>query len=144
MFNVFKIPSPSVVKRVAIGKIIGFAIGLIAAITLTFISDSGLMLRIGIVMWYTMLGAIIGVFGIFTKHPIFQFPIRWWVRSTAIGGFMNCILVFIAYNEMHHLISSSIFSGMSPFILVLEGIIVGLLIGYFSTKFGGEGKETLS
>jgi hypothetical protein len=30
----------------------------------------------------------------------------------------------------------------SPFWLVAEGAVVGLLIGYFATRFGGEGPET--
>ncbi len=31
----------------------------------------------------------------------------------------------------------------SPFWFVLEGAIVGMIIGYCATRFGGEGKETV-
>jgi hypothetical protein len=31
----------------------------------------------------------------------------------------------------------------SPFWFVLEGAIVGLIMGYFATRFGGEGEETV-
>jgi hypothetical protein len=31
----------------------------------------------------------------------------------------------------------------SPFWFTLEGAIVGFVIGYFATRFGGEGKETV-
>jgi hypothetical protein len=31
----------------------------------------------------------------------------------------------------------------SPFWFTVEGAIIGLIIGYFATKFGGEGKETV-
>ena len=31
----------------------------------------------------------------------------------------------------------------SPFWFTLEGALVGLLIGYLATRFGGEGKETV-
>jgi hypothetical protein len=27
--------------------------------------------------------------------------------------------------------------------MVLEGAVVGIIIGYFATRFGGEGKETV-
>ena len=32
---------------------------------------------------------------------------------------------------------------ISPFWFTLEGALVGLLIGYAATRFGGEGKETV-
>jgi len=31
----------------------------------------------------------------------------------------------------------------SPFWFTLEGALVGLIIGFFATRFGGEGKETV-
>ena len=31
----------------------------------------------------------------------------------------------------------------SPFWFTADGAVVGLLIGYFATRFGGEGKETV-
>ncbi len=31
----------------------------------------------------------------------------------------------------------------SPFWFALEGAIAGIIIGYFATRFGGEGKETI-
>jgi len=31
----------------------------------------------------------------------------------------------------------------SPFWFVAEGVVVGLIIGYFATRFGGEGVETV-
>ena len=31
----------------------------------------------------------------------------------------------------------------SPFWFTLEGAIVGFVIGYFATRFGGEGTETV-
>ena len=31
----------------------------------------------------------------------------------------------------------------SPFSFTAEGAVIGLVIGYFATRFGGEGSETL-
>lgn len=32
----------------------------------------------------------------------------------------------------------------SPFWFVLEGAVIGLIIGFFATRFGGEGAETVN
>ncbi len=55
---------PSLVARIAIGKGIGFLVGLIGFILLPFfLPVAGWLIRWGILPWYTTLGAIIGVFG---------------------------------------------------------------------------------
>ena len=57
---------------------------------------------------------------------------------------MNFVLTFFAYNDMKDIMVHSFgMNGVlsSPFWFVLEGAIVGIIIGYFATRFGGEGKE---
>ncbi|MFT5702964.1 MAG: hypothetical protein ACJA0S_001174 [Rickettsiales bacterium] len=139
---------PSIITRIAIGKLLGFTFGLIVFLIIPFIApETPLMLRIGIVLWYATLGAIIGVFGIFTWNPVLQFPLPWWLRSTMIGAWMNFVLVLIAYKELQIMIFTIFGENglyVSPFWLVLEGAIVGVVIGYFATKFGGEGEETVT
>ena len=139
--------NPSLITRIAIGKGIGFIIGLTGFVLLPFfLPDVSWLLRWGILLWYTTVGAVIGVYGIFTWHPILKIPMPWWFRSTVIGAWMNFVLTFFAYNDMK-VIMVNIFGAdgvlSSPFWFVLEGAVVGILIGYFATKFGGEGKETL-
>ena len=52
--------------RIAIGKVIGFLFGFIGFLLLAyFLPDAGWLLRWEISLWYTMVGAIIGVFGEF-------------------------------------------------------------------------------
>jgi hypothetical protein len=34
-------------------------------------------------LWYTTLGAIIGVF---TWHPVLKLPLPWWIRAQALGA----------------------------------------------------------
>ncbi len=66
---------PSLVTRIAIGKGIGFLVGLIGFISLPFfLPEAGWLIRWGILLWYTTLGAIIGVFGVFTWHPVLKLP----------------------------------------------------------------------
>ena len=139
--------NPSLMTRIAIGKLIGLIVGLIGFITLPwFWPEADWMIRWGVLLWYTTLGAIIGVYGVFTWHPILHLPLPWWFRAPLIGAWMNFVLTFFAYEAIETMLVS-IFGvdGLltSPFWIVLEGALVGLLIGYFATRFGGEGKETL-
>ncbi len=138
---------PSLTTRIAIGKAIGFLVGLIGFITLPFfLPEASWLLRLGILLWYTTLGAIIGVFGVYTRHPLLQLPMPWWVRAPILGAWMNFVLTFFAYDVMQEMMVSlfgadSILT--SPFWFTAEGAVVGLLIGYFATRFGGEGKEAI-
>ena len=138
--------NPSLFTRVAIGKGIGFVIGIIGFISLPyFLPEAGMMLRLGILFWYTTLGAIIGVFGVFTYHPVLKLPMPWWFRAPLLGAWMNFVLVFFAHDVMTDMMVSVFGEGgmlSSPFWFAAEGAIVGLIIGYLATRFGGEGAET--
>ncbi len=138
---------PSLMTRIAVGKGIGFLIGLMGFISLPyFLPEAGWLIRWGILLWYTTFGAIIGVFGVITHHPILNLPMPWWFRATVIGAWMNFVLTFFAYDTMQAMMSSIFGEGgllASPFWFAAEGAIIGLIIGYFATRFGGEGKETV-
>jgi len=138
---------PSLTLRIGIGKAVGFLIGLTGFILLPLLApDAGWMIRWGILLWYTTLGAIIGVFGVYTSHPVLKLPLPWWVRAPFLGAWMNFVLTFFAYDEframMMAVLGSSAGPLTSPFWFALEGALVGLLIGWLATRFGGEGPET--
>jgi hypothetical protein len=139
--------NPSLMTRIAIGKAIGFLFGLAGFIFLPyFLPDAGWLLRWGILLWYTTVGAIIGVFGVFTYHPVLKLPFPWWFRAPLLGGWMNFVLTFLAYDTMQSMMVSLFGEGgvlSSPFWFTAEGAILGLIIGYFATRFGGEGEETV-
>ena len=137
--------NPSLITRVAIGKTIGLVVGLCGFISVAFlVPDAGWQLRWGVLLWYTTMGAVIGMFGVFTWHPILHLPMPWWVRAPVVGAWLNFVLTFFAYDDMKMVLEQG-FSGVvvSPFWFVLEGAVVGGIIGYFATRFGGEGKETV-
>ena len=139
---------PSIMGRLAIGKTVGFVVGLIGFIVLPMIWDgSTLMLQWGILLWYTTVGAFIGVFGVINYHPILHMPLPWWFRGPWIGGWMNFILTLFAYDTFALMMAEAFggyFAGYSPFWFACEGAIVGLLISWFATRFGGEGAETVT
>ncbi len=138
---------PSLVTRIAIGKAVGFAVGLAGFFLLpVFVPEAGWLIRWGILLWYTTLGAIIGVFGVFTWHPVLKLPMPWWVRAPLLGAWMNFVLTFFAYDTMKDMMVAMFGTEgvlTSPFWFTLEGAVVGLLIGYLATRFGGEGAETV-
>ncbi len=139
--------NPSLITRIAIGKGIGLVFGLLGFVLLPYFDpEAGWLMRWGILLWYTTLGAIIGVFGVFTWHPILKLPMPWWFRDPLIGAWMNFVLTFFGYEEMKAMMitmfgADGVFQ--SPFWFTAEGAFVGIVIGYFATRFGGEGKETV-
>lgn len=138
---------PSLITRIAVGKLIGFVFGLAGFLLLPlFLPEAGWLIRWGILLWYTTIGAIIGVFGVFTWHPVLKLPFPWWFRAPLLGAWMNFVLTFFAYDTMQQMMHALFGEGgmiSSPFWFTAEGAIIGLVIGYFATRFGGEGEETV-
>ena len=140
---------PSLITRIAIGKFIGLIIGFIGFMTIPYFwPEASLLLRWGVLLWYVTVGAVIGVFGVFTWHPVLNLPMPWWIRATLLGAWLNFVLTFFAYDAMQTMIHALL--GPSPAIIStpffwfpLEGAIVGLIMGFFATRFGGEGSEII-
>jgi hypothetical protein len=68
------------------------------------------------------------------------------LRAPFVGAWMNFVLTFFAYDTMAAMLVALFGEdGMiqSPFWFTAEGALVGLVIGYLATRFGGEGKETV-
>ncbi len=138
---------PSMMTRIAIGKGVGLIFGLLGFVFIPmFVPDASTMFRWAILLWYTTFGAIIGVFGVFTYHPVLQLPMPWWFRAPIIGAWLNFVLTLFIYDTLQAFMTS-IFgeNGMlaSPFWFVFEGALGGLVIGYLCTRFGGEGAATV-
>lgn len=136
---------PSILTRVAIGKLIGLACGLAGFIFLPcFLPEASMFSRWGILLWYITFGAVIGVMGIFTSNPVIKLPLPWWFRGVIMGAWLNFVLVFFAYDMMHQMMLSLFGQGgilTSPFWFVLEGAIIGFVMDYLATRFGGEGPD---
>jgi len=138
---------PSLVTRIAIGKGVGLVVGLVGFLSLPYFApEAGWLIRWGVLLWCATLGALIGVFCVFTYHPVLKLPMPWWVRAPFLGAWMNFVLTFFAYDAFESMLVEMFGADSaltSPFWFTLEGAIVGLLIGYLATRFGGEGKETV-
>jgi hypothetical protein len=139
---------PSLMTRVAVGKLIGLVVGAAGFFMLPyFIPDIGWLPRWGILFWYVTFGGIIGLMGVMTYHPILKMPLPWWLRDPAVGAWLNFVLVFFAYDLMGQAMVS-VFGAdgllSSPFWFAAEGAVVGFVIGFAANHFGGEGKDTVT
>jgi hypothetical protein len=136
------------VRRLVIGKSIGFIIGFIGVVCMAILwPDSSWMDLIGFALWYTTLGAIIGVFGFMTEHPYLKFPMPWWIRSTILGASMNFILTLLLYDKLALMMLELCGEDcvlLSPFWFVLEGALVALIIEFCLFRFVGEGPSLLN
>lgn len=139
--------NPSLVTRIGIGKGVGLVFGLAGFfLAPALVGETDLMTRWGFVFWYTTVGAFIGVFGVFTWHPILKLPMPWWFRSAWIGAWMNFVLTLFIYDRMQGYMTTLFGEAgvlSSPFWFVLEGAVLGMIIGFLATRFGGEGKDTI-
>lgn len=129
--------------RIGAGKGIGLLIGLMAFISVPyFLSDVPNSFRWAVLLWYPTLGAMVGVFGIYSSHPVLSFKLPWWVRGALIGAWMNFLLTLFMLNEMSAMVAAVMgeYSRYaSPYFMVLEGALVGLLIDYILTRVFGDG-----
>ena len=139
--------NPSLVTRIAVGKMTGLVFGIIGFAMLPAIFPEGdWQLRWGILLWYVTLGGIVGMAGVFTRHPVLMLPMPWWVRAPLIGAWMNFVLTFFAYDVMGRVLVAVFgLDGTlnSPFWFVLEGAVIGAIIGFCATRLGGEGRATV-
>lgn len=132
---------PSLVTRTMVGKGVGLLIGGVCYLSLPLPwPEAGPLLRWGVLLWHTTLGGLIGVFGVFNHHPVLQIPMPWWVRAPFMGAWMNFVLCFFAYDRLAEGMLAITGMPLSPFWIVAEGSLVGLLIGGCATWAGGEGR----
>ncbi len=135
----------SLTTRIAIGKGLGLVVGLLGFFLIPFfLPDADWLIRTGFLLWYITFGAIIGLAGVLTRYPFFKFRYPWWLRDTGFGAWLNFVLAFFAYDKIEAAMVATFGADgllQSPFWIAGEGAIVGFVIGYFATRYGGEGKE---
>lgn len=140
MFNIH-----SITGRIAIGKTIGFLVGLLIMLILPIVDIPVLsMFGLGTLLMFTMMGAVTGFMGVFDRHPMLEFKMPWWFRGGAIGLFFMLMYILLSYETFQVIMDSSLVSwtGLSsPFWALIDGTCIGMLMGYIETKFAGEGPK---
>lgn len=136
---------PSLLTRVTIAKMVGFAFGLIIGfLAAPAFGVDDMKLRLAILFWYTTIGAFIGVAGVMTRHPLLNMKFPWWLTGAAIGGWMNFVLVLFAWDVFAPIMAGGAFWGFtSPWWMVFDGLFAGFVIAGLATRVGGEGPATV-
>ena len=128
------------VTCIALGTMIGVLIGLGGFVLVPVLVDApDPWLRWGILFWYPTMGAAIGAL-VQSELPA---PLPRWATGALVGGWAKFVLIFFAHQQMQRFLASvtggdSAFT--SPFWFVLEGLLVGALIGLAVDRFGAEGE----
>ncbi|WP_339861953.1 hypothetical protein [Paremcibacter congregatus] len=133
---------PSLLTRFMIGTGIGFLLGVVGFFWMPYVMPAAdMMVQFGVLFWYTTLGFVIALVGVFNWKAVVKFSVPWWLRAPVTGAWLNFVLTLLTYNTMQNLLMSTYALGdtfTSPFWFVVEGAVVGLIIGFFATRYGGE------
>lgn len=136
--------------RLGVAKLIGILVGLAGFFTVpVLMPDAAPRLQWAVLLWYTTFGAVIGAFGVTPRHPAIIVPVPWWLRAPLVGAWLNFVLTLFAWDTLKSLLVSFFErTGMeagevltSPWWFALEGAIIGLLIGFIATRFGGRAEN---
>jgi hypothetical protein len=130
------------VARLGIAKGLGFLYGLIWFFALpAALPDASPYLCWGVLLWFTTMGGIVGMVGIFDRHPLWpSWRLPWWLRGSAMGAAMGLALVLVNYPAMAE-IGRNVMTGafQSPWWLIAETALVGAAIDFLATRAAGEG-----
>lgn len=134
--------SSASVMCISLGLMIGALVGIGGFVLVPLlVEDPDPWLRWGVLFWYPTLGAVIAGIGESLRERFAVLP--WWAAGLALGTWMTLVLVFFAHDEMGAIMRTvfgqdSAFT--SPFWFVVEGGVVGVLIGLVIDRFAGEGR----
>lgn len=131
----------TVTNRLIIGKSLGFLIGAIAFFMMpVFGLDLDIKFRLGVWLIYTLIGVLTAFFGIMDRHPILNFRMSPWFRGMVAGLSIHLVLVLVAYDQLASILSTLNFMGMlSPWWVLVDGMVVGIILSIVETYFAGEG-----
>lgn len=139
---------PSIFMRLFAGKSTGLVIGLVGLVLLPQVfPGAGWDLRVAILFWYTTMGAMVALVGVITRCPVTGLSLRWWLRGPAIGAWMNLVLALFMHQTLAAMLANpgwGWMQGLSPWWIIAEGALVGLACDFMATRFGGEGKDTVT
>ena len=135
----------SVTGRIAIGKMIGLVVGIVVLLlSPQFGFPIWSTFGLGTLIMFVMMGVMIGFMGQFDRHPVLDFKMNWCMRGAMVGGMFMLMYVLLSYANIETVMQSGLVSWMgleSPFWALLDGIVMGIIMAYFETKYAGEGPD---
>lgn len=119
--------------------VIAMPLGIFAGLLCTWVSSGsvpgiwGSALMWALITDRMLIGLVVGLAGAYLTHPLFGFPLPWYIRGFCLGVFVSLPLATGAM--ITPTTAWSIF-----WATLIAGGVYGLIIDFFATKFGGEGK----
>lgn len=124
------------VKRVGVCKLAGLTAGLSGFLFFSVESVAHARLLWGITVWYTTLGALIGLAGFYERVPLLEFRISPWVRGAWCGAWMGLALCLVAYEGLSELIQTTMLSASVWWVVAEMAIVGSLLDGVVTATLG--------
>ncbi len=130
-------------QRSYFAKGIGGLIGLFVLIFLPYMwPDVTMHMRIGLLVGFALMGGTIAVSGIFTQIPMFNIKLTAAARGALLGGSFALVFVLVSFDSLvTYMQTATIFAGLSPYWMIIDGLIIGAILDIIATKKVGEGKE---
>ncbi len=135
----------SVTGRIVTGKIIGLVIGILVIVIMPTFGYPGMsMTGFGILLMFVLMGAMVGFLGQFDRHPVLDFKMPCWLSGAMVGFAFMLMFVLLSYDALEVVMQSSLisWSGLSsPFWALLDGIVIGGVMGLIESKVAGFGPD---
>jgi hypothetical protein len=137
----------SITGRLIVGKTLGFLLGGIAFFIMPFfVPEISMQFNLGMWLLFILMGVMIGFIGIFTTHPFFNIKMPWWIHGSVVGGTFGLLLALLSYDTILIFMNLEIVQRMgfhSPYWVMIDTTIYGLIISYVTKKISGDGKLPL-
>ncbi|MFC3050847.1 hypothetical protein [Kordiimonas pumila] len=123
-------------KRVAMGKLVGACFGIAGFFLMPVLwPDTGMMMRVAVLLWYITFGAVISLFALLTYNPVLKLKMPWWFICSFTGAWLDLVLMLFIYGDLTAMLQvwpgdGSVWA--CPWWFVLEGALVGLAVGFFT------------
>jgi hypothetical protein len=131
--------------RIITSLIVGFLVGgLIHYTLMAWGAHFDMYFTVGMWLFYLPMSMTIALMGMLSHHPVFGFPISWWLRGFVIGTIYHLLLVLLSYGAMYQIttLPKAIAIGLiSPGNIIVYGAFIGMLISGIVTKINGEGEK---
>ena len=128
---------PPLLAGAAAGKWVAFCMGMAMFFLLPdSVADITLLDRWAVVFWYATVGGVVGVSNVVKQEPISGLPVPWWLRAPLLGAWMHLMVVLFAGEGLQNLvlvIHATKGALISPYWFVLDGLLIGFVVGFIST-----------
>jgi len=139
----------SISGRIALGVITGLIIGFLFSLTMPLYNIPIVSkFSAGTILLFMLMGFTLGLVGVFDRHPLFGFKLNWVNRGIAAGFMFTLVYILVGYDTLELIMQANLerFSFLprwinSPFWMLIDGSIIGLIISYIETRFAKEGSS---